>query len=114
MRLKAFLKSGCAGLGAGFLILAAYIVVLIHEHQAAIGKLSNYNLAWISGQASVELGRLSQRATAFAAGHIADPEEVQLRFDIIVNRINLLKTGEFKEFVDLDRDRVATVASWSG
>jgi diguanylate cyclase (GGDEF)-like protein len=91
-----------------FIAAAGYISALVVERQDALEKVSRYNVAWLVGQAATEYARLEQRVSAFGTGG-ADADEVQLRFDIIVNRKNLLETGDVKDFVDSDPDHRATV-----
>src|SRR2546429_292693 len=51
-----------------------------------------------------------RRATAFAApGAAVSEDEAQLRFDITLNRLRLLDTGEVEEFLDSDKDHRNTV-----
>jgi diguanylate cyclase (GGDEF)-like protein len=93
-----------------FIAAAAYISALVIERQQALEKVSRYNIAWLASQAATEYARLEQRVSAFAAGDRGvDADEVALRFDIIVNRKNLLVTGEVHEFVESDPENKATV-----
>jgi diguanylate cyclase (GGDEF)-like protein len=91
-----------------FIAAAGYISALVVERQDALEKVSRYNVAWLVGQAATEYARLEQRVSAFGSGG-ADADEVQLRFDIIVNRKNLLETGDVNDFVNSDPDHRATV-----
>ncbi len=114
MTFKRLAKGALACVVAGFFVSALYIVSLISENQRAITQLSNYNLAWISSQAAVELVRLNQRAAAFSAGDpMVDADEVQLRYDILMNRLNLLSAGEFKSFVETSVERIELVGQLS-
>jgi diguanylate cyclase (GGDEF)-like protein len=90
-----------------FIAAAGYISALIVERQDALEKVSRYNVAWLVGQAATEYARLEQRVSAFGIG--ADADEVQLRFDIIVNRRNLLESGDVNDFVSSDPEHRATV-----
>jgi len=91
-----------------FIAAAGYISALVIERQEALEKVSRYNVAWLVGQAATEYARLEQRVSAFGTGGV-DADEVQLRFDIIVNRKNLLETGDVNDFVVSDPDHRATV-----
>src|ERR671926_358488 len=84
-----------------FVAAAAYISALVVERQAALEQVSRYNVAWLVSQAATEYARLEQRASAFGLpdGGVS-AEEVQLRFDIIVNRKKLLEDAELEEFLD--------------
>jgi diguanylate cyclase (GGDEF)-like protein len=90
-----------------FIAAAAYISALVVERQDALEKVSRYNVAWLVSQAATEYARLEQRVSAYGAG--ADADEVQLRFDIIVNRARLLETGDVNDFVESDPEHRATV-----
>ncbi len=49
-----------------FAAAAVYISVLITERQKALDRVSRYNLAWSTSQATIELGRLEQRIAVYA------------------------------------------------
>jgi diguanylate cyclase (GGDEF)-like protein/PAS domain S-box-containing protein len=93
-----------------FVAAAVYISALVVERQQSLEQISRYNVAWLVSQAATEYARLEQRISAYGlpgAGISAD--EVQLRFDIILNRMRLLESGEVEEFLDSDPDHRATV-----
>ena len=107
---KHFIQTSLAALISVFLALAGYVVVLMYQHQKEIDQLSNYNLAWIASQTAVEVTRFNQRVTAFAAGRPdVDEDEVQLRFDILVSRVDTLKVGSVREFVEAAPERKSFV-----
>lgn len=94
------------GLVVVFFALAIYVIVLIREDQNETQQLSNYNIAWITSQASVEITRFEQRLTAFSAGSPdVDENEVNLRFDILVSRVATLKSAVLQDFVNGDPER---------
>lgn len=72
---------GCMGL----LLIAAVNIVRI-ERQMQISATEN--MTWIFGQTQIEALNL-----AAALSDDADPTEVQLRFDLLVSRLNLLRDG---------------------
>ena len=104
-----------ATLLGGLLLLvatAAYTSYLIVERQAALERVSRYNVAWLAGQATTELARLQERASAYMVpGTGVDRDEVQLRLDIMKNRLGLLQTGEAAQVFDSDPDLKATVTA---
>ncbi|QFU14843.1 putative bifunctional diguanylate cyclase/phosphodiesterase [Microvirga thermotolerans] len=104
------LKAVLAIVIVSFLLSAAYISSLVVERQEALKQVSRYNTSWLASQAVSEFTRLEQRLSAYAVpdGGI-DPGEVQLRFDILVNRAKLLNDGEFQDFVSRDPERQETV-----
>ena len=88
----------------------AYISALVVERQNALERVSRYNIAWLVGQATSEYARLEQRATAFGLpGGRVSADEVRLRFDIIFNRLALLRGGEVEEFVASDEEHRQTI-----
>ncbi|MDO1582780.1 putative bifunctional diguanylate cyclase/phosphodiesterase [Rhizobium oryzicola] len=100
------IRSLLIGLVVVFFTLAIYVIILIREHQNETQQLSNYNIAWITSQASVEITRFAQRVTAFSSGNRdVDEDEVQLRLDILVNRIETLKSAALQSFLDADPQR---------
>lgn len=96
---------------AGFFILAAaYTSSLIVERQDALRKVSRYNVAWLASQAVVELAKLQQRIAAHQVpGSNVGQDEVQLRLDILANRVGLLRGGEVAELVAGNRELCAII-----
>ena len=90
----------------GFLMAAAvYTSILIVERQDALGDVSRYNVTWLVSQASLELARLQTTVGAYAVkGSGIDAEEVQMRLDIVGNRVQLLSSGEVGEFIRSNRE----------
>ena len=81
-----------------FAVAAVYTSVLIVERQKALQQVARYNTTWLASQAVVELERLQQRIAAYALpGSGFDREEVQLRLDILANRVQLLRGGDVQE-----------------
>ena len=80
--------------------LAAYTSALIFARQNALADVSRYNLTWLVSQAALEVSRFEAVVGAHAVhADKADSDAVQLRFDIVVNRVGLLSTGEVGEFI---------------
>ncbi len=93
---------------------AAYTSVLIVRRQQALREVSRYNVTWLVSQAGLEVARLQTVvAEAGAPGSPVDQDEVQLRLDIVANRVQLLKNGEVAEFVATSPELGATVAALS-
>src|SRR5438445_11660912 len=83
-----------------FLFGALYISYLIFERQEALREVSQDNAIWPTSQATTEFTRLEQRISAFANPEMGvGPDEIQLRFDIIVNRYNILSSANLREFL---------------
>ncbi len=91
-------RSFSAFLGVLMLLMLAasiYTAMLIGDRQRTFGEASRYNLTWVASQASLEVARLENAARTFAmAGPKADPSQVQIRFDIVANRVQVLGHGE--------------------
>lgn len=84
-----------------FVLATAYISNLIVERQQALRQVASYNTTWAVSQALVEFTRFQQRVSAIAVpGSGVDGDEVTLRFDILLNRLNILKQGEAAEFIE--------------
>ncbi|HYI84066.1 MAG TPA: EAL domain-containing protein, partial [Acetobacteraceae bacterium] len=79
-----------AAVGLLLVLAAAHTSRLIVERQDALQRVSRYNSAWLAGQAVSELARLKERVAGHALGAV-DREEVQLRLDILANRVVLLQ-----------------------
>ncbi len=87
----------------GLTLAAFHTSLLIVERQAALQRVSRYNVTWLASQASTELIRFQERVVEFALpGGEVDKEEVQLRLDILANRVTLLRSGEAGELIRAD------------
>lgn len=106
--LKIAFSTAIVVLGLG----AAYLSTLIFERQEMLAKVSRYNVAWSAGQGVNEFLRLRQRVSDLAAGE-GSKQEAQLRFQIVKNRLELFRSGEFQPFVLAADDRQKTVESLS-
>src|SRR4051812_1265714 len=103
-------KMALAAMMALFASAALYISSLIAERQQALTQVQRYNVAWSVSQAVAELGRLEHRVAAYGLPNsTVSPDEVQLRLDILVNRLQLLNDGEVQAFANSDVDRKAIV-----
>ena len=69
----------------------------IYAQQKQLANVSRYNLAWSASQAVNEVSRL-HHALALSMIRL-DADDVQLRYGITMNRVELLKAGEFGQFV---------------
>jgi signal transduction histidine kinase/ActR/RegA family two-component response regulator len=85
---------------AALSIVAVVVSGLIVQRQATLDRTSRYNVTWLTSQAALEFLRL-QEAIAVSAlpGTELDIEEVALRFDIMRNRLVLLRSGEVAAFL---------------
>ncbi|WP_188258864.1 ATP-binding protein [Azospirillum tabaci] len=98
-------------LTGGFGLAAAYLSLLVVNYGEALRGAAPYNFAWAAGQTVGEVTRLEQRILASALpGTKIDAEEVQLRLDIVRNRIAVLGRGQASLFVDRYPQHRRTVA----
>jgi signal transduction histidine kinase/CheY-like chemotaxis protein len=94
----------------GFVLASIYISILIVERQGTLRDVSRYNISWLASQAVVEFTRLEQRIAAFGVpGRNMDKAEVELRFDVLLGRMRLLRDGDFQEFLNRHPDQLALV-----
>jgi PAS domain S-box-containing protein len=98
-----------------FLTIAALVnSVLIVQRQAALERVSRYNLTWLLSQAAHESLRLQEVISAAALpGSQIDADDVGLRLDVLSNRLTLLRKGEAAEFIAARPDLQATVQGLS-
>ncbi len=88
-------------LTGGFGLAAAYLSLMVVNYGEALRVAAPYNFAWAAGQTVGEVTRLEQRILAGALqGTGVDAEEVQLRLDIVRNRIGVLGQGQASLFMD--------------
>ena len=95
----------------GLLIAALNVSSLIADRQNTLKDVSRYNICWLASQAVAEFTRLEEKiAAANMPGSMVDVDDVQLRFDILSNRLTVMDNGEFKEFASRDPDHAGVVA----
>lgn len=91
---------------------AAFTSTLIVRRQAALREVSRYNMTWLVSQASLEVSRLhGAMSAALVQGSDIDQDEVELRLDIVDNRIELFAGGEVADFVSRSPALSAIVAN---
>ena len=91
---------------------AAFTSVLIVRRQAALREISRYNLTWLVSQASLEVSRLHGAiGAALVQGSGIDGDDVELRLEIVENRIELFAGGEVADFVSKSPELSAIVAN---
>jgi len=77
-----------------FILAAIYIFVLVIERQNALRLVSRHDATWEAAQGFSELMRLEQRLAEWGdPGSRVDEEEMQLRYEILLNRAKVLTTG---------------------
>jgi diguanylate cyclase (GGDEF)-like protein len=94
----------------GFLVAAVYVSVLVVQRQGALRQISVYNPAWEAGQATSEFMRLEYRLAEFASANGQfDKDEVQLRYDILLGRAQILNEGSFKDLLQVNPEHGETL-----
>lgn len=89
---------------------AIYTSTMIGQRQKLIQKSARYNIAWLAGQASVEVARLVQTVAGFGVPDSGiSRDDVQLKLDIVGNRLRLMSSGDFATFIQSDPEREAIV-----
>ena len=91
-----------------FVMATSYMAYVIAERQAALQKVAGYNNAWSVSQALSEYMRLEHRLAAYQLGLAGvDEDEVRLRLDIMLGRIDLLREGTLRPFMESEPGRAA-------
>jgi signal transduction histidine kinase len=84
-----------------FTVAGASVSTAIVDRQKALREAARYNTVWAVSQAVGEFYRFEERVAAYGApGTGIDKDEVQLRFDILSNRLDIFRQGDVKEFTD--------------
>jgi signal transduction histidine kinase/CheY-like chemotaxis protein/HPt (histidine-containing phosphotransfer) domain-containing protein len=99
-----------AGVALLFALAALYLSVLIDRRQDTLSKASRYDLSWTAAQTTVELARFGQVVAAFAVHEgLASAEEVRLRFELFLSRIDLFESASFRRFAEENPANAATM-----
>jgi diguanylate cyclase (GGDEF)-like protein len=94
-----------------FVVAACYISYVIAERQGALKKVSRYNEAWTVSQTLAEFMRLEHQLGAYGLGGVGvDLDEVRLRLDIMLGRVNILEQGTLHDFIQSDPGRRKTLS----
>ncbi|HWD14048.1 EAL domain-containing protein [Pseudochrobactrum sp. sp1633] len=95
-----------------FVLATGYIAYVIAERQTALQKFARYNDSWAVSQMLSEYMRLEQRLAAYALGvESVDLDEVHLRLDIIISRLEFMQQGTLYEFVEKNASRRQLIAN---
>jgi two-component system, cell cycle sensor histidine kinase PleC len=95
-----------------FAAAAIYIAFTIVERQQALRDASHYNIVWASSQALSEFLLFEHRLAAFdlSAGGV-DKDEVQLRFEIMLNRVTVLGRGDVGAMTASDPEQASRLSA---
>ncbi|MFC0386890.1 PAS-domain containing protein, partial [Muricoccus vinaceus] len=93
-------QAGFVLLGAALAAAAIATSILIFDRQAALGKMSRYNLGWPASQAGMEVARLQGALgeLAITPGE-AEQQTVRTWFGIVESRLSMLLNGEVAALV---------------
>ena len=106
-RIKVFL----VGVISLLVIASAVTSYFITQRQNTLKQVSRYNLTFVASLAPVEVTRLEAAIVeSTMRGSGVDQDQVQLRLDIVRNRISLLDNSEVGDFIREHADLGATVA----
>ncbi len=96
-----------------FTLVGISVSFAVFDRQKALREVARYNMVWAVSQSSAEFYRLEQRVAAYAAPDSAiDKDEVQLRFDIVRNRLEVLRHGDVREFTEANPEQRETVEAF--
>ena len=100
MRALRTLKLALAATIAAFAAAAVYMSLTIAERQEALREVSRYNLVWAASQALSEIQSFERLIDMAAySGERFDRDDLMLRLDILFNRLDILKGGDFAHFL---------------
>jgi signal transduction histidine kinase len=96
-----------------FTVLGISASFAVLDRQKALEEAARYNTVWAVSQATGEFYRFEGRVAAYGVpGSGIDRDEVQLRFDILFNRLDIFRRGDVKEFTDAKPEEGETVAAF--
>ena len=96
-----------------FTLLGIAASVTILDRQKALEEVARYNMVWAVSQAVGEFYRFENRVATFGIpGSGIDKDEVQLRFDILFNRLDIFRRGDVREFTDSKPELGQTVEAF--
>ncbi len=115
MRVKRarLVKLGLLGLVLALALAAAYTSSLIVQQQQTLREVSRYNPTWLVSQAALEISRLEGLTmAALVPDSGVDEDDVQLWFDIVMNRAQVLESGELAGLVSASPEFAAIAAEF--
>ncbi|HEY8872418.1 MAG TPA: hypothetical protein VIM52_05265, partial [Stellaceae bacterium] len=84
-----------------FMVLGVSASFAILDRQKALEDAARYNMVWAVSQAIGEFYRFEGSVGAYGVPESGtDKDEVQLRFDILYNRLDIFRRGDVKQFTD--------------
>jgi signal transduction histidine kinase/ActR/RegA family two-component response regulator len=96
-----------------FTVLGVSASFAILDRQKALEDAARYNMVWAVSQAIGEFYRFEGSVGAYGVPESGtDKDEVQLRFDILYNRLDIFRRGDVKEFTDAKPELGQTVEAF--
>lgn len=101
--------------GAVMVLLVGAVIatsILIKDRQEALSGVARYNMSWLFSQGANETIRLMEAISATAVpGSKVDRDEIDLRFEIVINRLQMLDVGNAATFLQSDPEIEVTFAA---
>ena len=95
-----WVKLGFVTLVSLLVAISFYTSSLIAQQQSFIRDMSRYDVTWQTSQAAYEYARLQIAAGVYVTDEAhREADELQLRLDIVLNRTQLLTSGEMSGFL---------------
>ncbi len=96
-----------------FTVAGISVSFAVFDRQKALREVARYNMVWAVSQSTAEFYRFEQRVAAYAVPDSAvDKDEAQLRFDILRNRLEVLRHGDVREFTEAKPEQRETVEAF--
>lgn len=93
-----------------FTVAGVSVSFAVSDREKALREVARYNTVWAVSQATGEFYRFVARVAAYAVpGSGIDKDEVQLRFDILNNRLDIFSRGDVSEFTKAKPEQRETV-----
>ena len=93
-----------------FTVAGVSVSFAVSNRERALREVARYNTVWAVSQATGEFYRFVARVAAYSvSGGGVDKDEVQLRFDILNNRLDIFRRGDVQEFTEAKPDQQETV-----
>jgi diguanylate cyclase (GGDEF)-like protein len=94
-------------------IATSYIAYVITQQETGLQQFTRYNDSWTVNQATVEYMRLERSLAAYALDMTdANRDDVLLRLDIALGRVDILQQGSLHAFIDSDPQRRAVFTAF--
>ncbi len=93
-----------------FIVATSYIAYVITQRQAMLKNVAHHNDSWAVSQSVSEYMRLEHRLAAYGLGvESSTLDEVRLRLDIMIGRLDILQHGTLRQLIDADPHQQETL-----